>query len=211
MRTGPHQPVKKEIPMTKTTKTSKAKTVTKAPTKKAPAKEPTMAELLTTIRAAKHFTVYALIDGEKNFSEHPNLHEAGKAALHILTRFKKRPLVSAISKTDEPTTIIETVWRQAATATPKAAKKPATDKASTPHGQRAAITAAAEAGKLPEPPDFSAETHKRFRPKLEELKKLVAAKDIKGLKAFAINPVSSSPKALDKFRNLAVTALEAQA
>lgn len=30
------------------------------------------------------------------------------------------------------------------------------------------------------------------------------------LKAFPINPVSSSPKAMDKYRNLAVIALEVQ-
>ncbi|WP_234838508.1 hypothetical protein [Sinorhizobium medicae] len=34
--------------------------------------------------------------------------------------------------------------------------------------------------------------------------------DIKALKAFPINPVSSSPKATNKYRNFAITALEAQ-
>lgn len=69
---------------------------------------------------------------------------------------------------------------------------------------------AAKKGILPTPPDFSADTHKRFRPKLAELVALVERKDIAGLKAFAINPISTSPKAMDRFRNLAVTALEAQ-
>lgn len=75
---------------------------------------------------------------------------------------------------------------------------------------RAAEEAAAR-GELPTAPDFSAETHKRFRPKLAELEALVAAGDIAGLKAFPINPISTSPKALNRFRNLAVTALEAKA
>ena len=39
---------------------------------------------------------------------------------------------------------------------------------------------------------------------------MVEAGDIKGLKAYAIKPISSSPKALDRYRNYAVTALEAQ-
>jgi hypothetical protein len=69
---------------------------------------------------------------------------------------------------------------------------------------------AAKKGILPTPPDFSAETHKRFRPKLAELVALVERKDIAGLKAYPINPISTSPKAMDRFRNLAVAALEAQ-
>ena len=60
------------------------------------------------------------------------------------------------------------------------------------------------------PPDFSAPTHERFRPRLAELVKLVKAKDIAGLKAFDIKPVSTSPKAMDRYRNLAVIALEAK-
>ena len=78
-------------------------------------------------------------------------------------------------------------------------------------GKRASAEAAARAGELPAAPDFSANTHKPFRKKLEALTALVDAGDIKALRAFAINPISSSPKALDKYRNLAVIALEARA
>jgi hypothetical protein len=78
-------------------------------------------------------------------------------------------------------------------------------------GKRAAILAAAQAGNLPAAPDFSAATHARFRGKLADLVKLAEAGDIEGLKRYAINPISSSPKALDKFRNLCVIALEARA
>ncbi len=88
---------------------------------------------------------------------------------------------------------------------------PGPAQAKAPAGKRAEVLAAAERGIVPEAPDFSAETHKRFRPKLEQVKAMIAAKDIAGLKALAINPVSSSPKAIDKYRNLAVVALEAQA
>lgn len=90
---------------------------------------------------------------------------------------------------------------------PKRERKPEADK---PLGKRAAILAAAEAGEIPAAPDFSAETHKRFRGKLAEVIALAEAGDIKGLKAFAINPVSSSPKAIAKYRDLAVIALEAR-
>jgi hypothetical protein len=77
-------------------------------------------------------------------------------------------------------------------------------------GKRAAIEAAAREGKLPDKPDFSAETHKRFRPKLDEVVALVKAGDIKGLKAYKINPVSTSPKAIARYRDLCVIALEAK-
>jgi hypothetical protein len=40
---------------------------------------------------------------------------------------------------------------------------------------------------------------------------LVKADDVRKLKAFEINPVSSSPKAIDRYRNLAVIALAAKA
>jgi len=69
----------------------------------------------------------------------------------------------------------------------------------------------ANEGKLPEPPDFSAETHKRFRNKLTSVVELAKAGDLKGLLALEINPVSSSPKAIARYRDLCVIALEAQA
>lgn len=92
---------------------------------------------------------------------------------------------------------------QTSEAAPKAERKPA--------GKKAEIMAAAERGELPEAPDFSAETHARFRKKLADLVALVEAGDIAGLEAFHINPVSSSPKAMDRYRNLAVIALKARA
>lgn len=92
----------------------------------------------------------------------------------------------------------------------KAAGKPEAVVA-RPLGKRAAIEAAAREGKLPGPPDFSAETHKRFRNKLQNVIDLAKAGDLKGLRAFEINPVSSSPKAIARYRDLCVIALEARA
>lgn len=79
-----------------------------------------------------------------------------------------------------------------------------------PAGKRAAIEAAARKGKLPEPPDFSAPTHTRFRNKLASVVELAKAGDLKGLQAFQINPVSSSPKAIARYRDLCIVALEAR-
>jgi hypothetical protein len=79
-----------------------------------------------------------------------------------------------------------------------------------PLGKRAQIETDARAGKLPEPPDFSAETHKRFRNKLAAVVALANAGDLNGLRAFQINPVSSRPKAIARYRDLCVIALEAR-
>jgi hypothetical protein len=79
-----------------------------------------------------------------------------------------------------------------------------------PLGRRATIEAAARQGKLPEPPDFSAPTHMRFRNKLASVVELAKAGDLKGLQAFQINPVSSSPKAIARYRHLCIVALEAR-
>lgn len=73
-----------------------------------------------------------------------------------------------------------------------------------------ALEASARAGALPAPPDFSAATHSRFRTKLARLTDLVAAGDIAGVRAFEINPVSSSFKAMARYRDLCVIALEAR-
>jgi len=59
-------------------------------------------------------------------------------------------------------------------------------------------------------PDFSKPTHARFRAKLARLVTLVEAGDVEGLKAIEINPVSTSPKTMARYRDLAVVAIEAR-
>jgi len=98
---------------------------------------------------------------------------------------------------------------KSAKAKPAKSAKPA-KAAAKKLGMRAQIEADAMAGKLPSPPDFSAETHARFRPKLAELVKLAKAGNVAGLKKFDIKPISSSPKAMDRYRNLCVMALTAK-
>lgn len=82
---------------------------------------------------------------------------------------------------------------------------------SAPRRRRDAdIEAKARQGELPPPPDFSAPTHARFRAKLAALVELAGKADATGLRAISINPVSSSPKALARYRDLAVLAIEAR-
>jgi hypothetical protein len=82
---------------------------------------------------------------------------------------------------------------------------------SAPRRRRDAdIEARARQGELPTPPDFSAPTHARFRAKLAALVELAGKADATGLRAIPINPVSSSPKALARYRDLAVLAIEAR-
>lgn len=88
--------------------------------------------------------------------------------------------------------------------------QPVPEKEERVTGKRAAVEEAARQGQLPSPPDFSAATHARFRAKLAKLVEMVEAGDVEGLKAFAINPVSTSPRAMARYRDLAVIALEAR-
>ena len=78
-------------------------------------------------------------------------------------------------------------------------------------GKRQAILDQAQTGALPQPPDFSKPTHGRFRAKLAQIVALAEAGDIAALQAFEINPVSSSPKAMARYRDLCVIAITARA
>ena len=94
--------------------------------------------------------------------------------------------------------------------TAKAARVPGTPVVRTA-GVRVAVQMAAEQGVMPMAPDFSASTHTPYRKKLASLVALIEARDLTAIRAFQINPTSTSPKALARYRDLATTALEAQA
>ncbi|MDT8854888.1 hypothetical protein RNZ50_07625 [Paracoccaceae bacterium Fryx2] len=83
--------------------------------------------------------------------------------------------------------------------------------ASSAIGKRQAVLNQAQTGALPQAPDFSKPTHARFRAKLAQIVALAEAGDIAGLRAFEINPVSSSPKAMARYRDLCVIAITARA
>ena len=78
-------------------------------------------------------------------------------------------------------------------------------------GKRQAIVNLAHTGALPQAPDFSKPTHARFRAKLAQIVALAEAGDIAGLQAFEINPISSSPKAMARYRDLCIIAITARA
>jgi hypothetical protein len=94
--------------------------------------------------------------------------------------------------------------------TPIAEAEPAAVPGAPRRRRDADIEAKARQGELPPPPDFSAPTHARFRAKLAALVELAGKADATGLRAIPINPVSSSPKALARYRDLAVLAIEAR-
>ena len=78
-------------------------------------------------------------------------------------------------------------------------------------GKRQAVVDLAQSGTLPQAPDFSKPTHARFRAKLAQIVALAEAGDIAALQAFEINPISSSPKAMARYRDLCVIAITARA
>ena len=78
-------------------------------------------------------------------------------------------------------------------------------------GKRKAILDQAQTGALPQAPDFSKPTHARFRTKLAQIVVLAEAGDVVALQALEINPVSSSPKSMARYRDLCVIAITARA
>lgn len=156
------------------------------------------------IANATHFNVH-LRKGptEKINQEAPTLAEAVKIADALNAESRKPAMIYAVMP--EGTTVF--VPKDMADAARQAG--PAAKPERKPGGKRAAILKAAQRGELPAAPDFSAATHKPHRKKLEAVVAMVKAGDIEGLKAFEIKPVSTSPRAIARYRDLAVIALEA--
>jgi hypothetical protein len=92
----------------------------------------------------------------------------------------------------------------------KKADQALTSKSTKPRlmGKRAATEAAAREGKMPAPPDFSAATHAPYRKRLAEVVALAKAGDMKALADYPINPYSTSPKAIARYRDLCVLAFK---
>jgi hypothetical protein len=68
---------------------------------------------------------------------------------------------------------------------------------------------AAAKGTIPKAPDFSANTHKSYRPMLADVEKLVKARNLKALEAYKVKGTCSSPTAVKKYREIALIALRA--
>lgn len=68
--------------------------------------------------------------------------------------------------------------------------------------------ARARRGIVPQPPDFSAPTHLGYRTRLQKIVALVKAGNIRALKRESFRSSATSPRALGKYRDLAVLALK---
>jgi hypothetical protein len=177
------------------------------------------------IAQATHFTIHLRSGPHDKITHRAKTLAAAVRAADKLgkTGSGKRPMIYAVTADDMtvhvPAAMIAEARQEAATGARKGKTAPEGGKAAKratgaasgrPVSRRAEIAENAAKGILPPAPDFSAETHRRFRGKLAEIVKLVEAGDVAALKAFPINPYSSSPKALARYRDLAVTALEAR-
>ena len=91
-----------------------------------------------------------------------------------------------------------------------APKAPRTPKAPAPLSKRAQAMADAEAGNMPAAPDFSAETHKPYRTMHAKLCEAIAAGNPTEIKRILIPTYNSSVVALNRYRELALIALEAR-
>lgn len=184
---------------------------------------------LAKIATATHFTVH-LRSGphDKITKRAKTLAAAIRAADKLGTApGGRKPLIYAITPdkmtVHVPAAMIAKARQEATTGAKKpgqaveagkAAKRataPRKAAGARPMGRRAEIAANAVKGILPPAPDFSAETHKRFRGRLDEIVRLVEAGDVAALKAVEIKTYSSSPKAMARYRDLALMALEARA
>lgn len=149
--------------------------------------------------------VFAALDGASNMVR---ISQADRA-----DAWKDRPLKSSASSITLKSVAISKPL------TPEQSKIAAANKTQgkrKPKGERTrydwdAATEAAAQGKLPTPPDFTANTHKYYRPKLTEVVKMAKAGDVKGLRAFKINGSSTSPTAIKKYIACALKALAAKA
>jgi hypothetical protein len=89
----------------------------------------------------------------------------------------------------------------------KIVQPPAAPPKAAATSKRAVALAAAASGVLPPAPDFTAATHAPYRKKLAALIALAEAGDAAGLEAVVINPSSTSPKALIRYRDRAALAI----
>lgn len=161
------------------------------------------------IATATHFNVH-LRKGptEKINQEAPTLAEAVTIADALGLESRKPAMIYAV--TPEQFTVLVPKDMVDAARQGEAPAAPEAEPERKPSGKRAVILEAAQRGELPAVPDFSAATHKPHRKKLEAVVAMVKAGDIEGLKAFEIKAVSTSPRAIARYRDLAVIALEAR-
>lgn len=143
------------------------------------------------------------------FNSHTERKVSKFASREIAVR-RIRSLLANLSL-DVDTAMIRAGLKEAPKPEPKA-EEPKARSGRPQSSKRRAVIEAAERGDIPEPPDFSAATHKPYRKRLDVLVELVNAGDIRGLEDVdMLPPRSSSPKALLRYRDMALIALRARA
>lgn len=179
---------------------------------------PADAANLDRIARADHFNVHLRVSPTVKINETAaTLREAVAIADRINEgRAGRRAIIYAITSEGPPATVpveMQVAAREAASAATQEAPTEVEVRAvpRAPRGRQVQAEDAARRGEMPSPPDFSAPTHARYRGKLAQLVAMAEAKDAEALREFQINPISSSPKAMDRYRNLALMALAAQA
>lgn len=157
----------------------------------------------------KRAIVYAIVNGRA----HPVPEDIRAAARGEPKKEKEAPAMPEQKSVARPLAALNKT--RAADAARAKAKKDAKhtrqDRAPTKRASPDDQHAAAKAGHIPAPPDFSAKSRERYRPKLQGIVDLVVARDHKALKALTINPVDSAHKIMARYRDHALLALQAQA
>ncbi len=156
-------------------------------------------------------TTTARLDGPglKRLRKTPNA-ETIRHSVLADQRKGRADALAKITATKAPKTAAEAPRARRAPQARANAERPAR-KAPKAIGTRASMLASAQAGKLPAPPDFTAPTHARFRGKLAEVVALAKAGDVAGLAAWTPSWfIGSSTKAIMRYRDLALVALEAR-
>jgi hypothetical protein len=184
----------------------------------APAQNSKAAQRKMAADAAKRAPVQKIATGAKTKGKLPLKGEtpAAKPMAHPMAALKGIAPAAPAAKAPEAKVVPIKGGVAAALASlpsdkaPKAAKAPSGPRM---HEKTRAMLDSAAKGKIPAAPDFSAETHKAWRKKLEAAVAFVKAKDAKGLKKLrdSVEPKSSSRKALCRYMDAALIAIAAKA
>lgn len=191
------------------------------PRKIHPADEATAA----AVASADHFEVSLFVDGRHIIHSLTTLAAAREAGLLMekVHQSNRLSIVYAVSKEGRsfmvprdliaPTTPTEKPMSKSASAasgkTKKASKAKRTSGAKNARYDWKAAEESAGKGIVPPKPDFSAPTHKPWLGIFDEIVKATEAKDMSALRKIKINPTSSTPKAMDRFRSICLSALKA--
>lgn len=192
-------------------------------------------QMIAAIRTAEHFLASLFMGvGVYDKTEAPTVLAALEAArqMEAAAPGTRRSMIYAVGQDGRATLLTndlitrlianqEKAMNPAKTTAPKATAKaaPSARKKQTKSAAGRARydwTGAEEkavVGKIPPKPDFSAPTHKPWLGIFEEIIEACAAPSkeerVKALKSIKIKPTSSTPKAMDRYRNLCIKALHA--